>query len=738
MIDHTPLLGSALLSALLLALTVGAQAGRPNLASVEANHVAEFTLVSTKAYANPFVDVSLDAVVTPPSGSPLRIPAFWDGGDKWRFRYSSPQIGSHSFRTECSDHTNPGLHGVEGNLDVIPNTDANPLYTHGPVRLAPDHRHFAYADGTPFFWLADTWWKCLCKRMTWEGFQELTADRKAKGFTVVQIVCGPYPDEGPFEPRWENEAGKPYETHDFSRVNPAYFDFADRRLLHLVAQGIVPAIVGGWGRGDCDGMALAGVEGMKRHWRNLIARYAAYPTVWIIGGESKGSLWTEVAAYVRKTDPYHRPATIHPDHSGRDSVTDESVIDFDMLQTGHGDWPAAFGAIPQLKAAYDRKPPMPALIGEYCYEGHMQNAWQDVQRYVFWGSMLSGAPGLTYGAAGVWNASVEGDPGLANVYDYTPWSEGMHYPGSTQLGLGKRLLETFPWQRFEPHPEWTEPGSFAAGIPGEVRFVYMAKRGVYNWTGPLVKGLERDVSYHAFYFDPAAGRRFDLGKIVNAGPPIKPFEGHSQPLLFEDRFEGTDASAWHDYGTSTQRTAGRLVAHKGMLSMVEGITAADAMASVEGSSDAEVGVVLRFHDPDHYLVALYTPLFKQIYLHDVKPGGFGPPLGVVAVPEIGPRFKLTAAACGGYAALVLTDGPRTYFTPLVKVSNVEAGKTGLWMYQIGDKQEYGDFEVSRAHFAPPPAPAPGATPWLEHDGACQAPNVPSPQDWVLVLERVHP
>jgi len=31
--------------------------------------------------------------------------------------------------------------------------------------------------------------------MTWEGFQELTLDRKAKGFSVVQIVCRPNPDE---------------------------------------------------------------------------------------------------------------------------------------------------------------------------------------------------------------------------------------------------------------------------------------------------------------------------------------------------------------------------------------------------------------------------------------------------------------------------------------------------------------------------------------------------------------
>lgn len=706
--------------------------------TIQANHVAEITLVSTKTYANPFTDVTLEAVVTPPDGPPLRVPAFWAGGNRWRFRYASPLSGRHAWRTECSDRDNRQLHAVQGHLDVTAGRETNSLYQHGPIRVAEDRRHFVHADGTPFLWLGDTWWKGLCKRLTWEGFQELTADRRAKGFSVVQIVCGPYPDEGTFEARWENEGGKPYETHDFSRVNPAYFEFADRRLGHLVSAGIVPAIVGGWGRPDCDSMALAGLEGMKRHWRNLIARYGAYPTVWIIGGESGGPLWTEVARFVRQTDPFHRPVTMHPGQSARSAVTDETVLDFDMLQTGHGEWPAALGAIPQLRAAYARTPAMPAMIGEFCYEEHMQSAFADVERYVFWGAMLSGSPGITYGAAGVWHAGVEGDPGLGPVYDLTTWKEGMSYPGSAQLGLGKRLLEQYPWQRFEPHPEWAEPGSFAAGIPGQVRFLYMPKRGVYNWTGPAVSGLERDVLYRGFYFDPARGRRFDAGQVVSAGPPPEALTGGGQPRLFEDRFQGTDASAWRDHGTPTRRERGRLVGGKGMVTLVEGITEADVSATVEANSDAEAGIILRFQNPDHYLVGLYTPLFKCIYLHDRKNGEYGDPLGRVPVPDIGPRIRLTAAACGDHAALLMTDGKQTFCTPVVRVSNVAAGKTGLWLNFVGDRQEYGGFELSRAQFSAPAAAAaaPGASVvWF---GSYQAPNAPSPQDWVLVLDRAQP
>jgi len=706
--------------------------------------VFETSFTSARKYDNPFQNVQVDVLFRSGDQQWL-VPAFWTGGDKWTVRFAPPVQGDYTFQVKCSDPANQAMNAAAQPLRVTAYTGDNPLLKHGFLRVSAGKRHFEHADGTPFLWLGDTWWKGLCKRMTWEGFQELTADRKAKGFSVVQIVCGPYPDEGMFEPRWENEGGKPYLTRDFSVVNPDYFIYSDRRIEHLVKAGIVPAIVGGWGRGDCDGMAMAGVAGMKRHWRNLIARYGAYPTIWIVGGESGGPQWTEVAHYVQKIDPYHHPSTVHPFQSGRLSVTDETVIDFDMLQTGHGDWEAARGAITKLQAAYARTPPMPVVLGEYCYEGHMQTAFQDVQRHVFWGAMLSGSAGHTYGAAGVWHASVEGDPGIANVYDRTTWKEGMNYPGSTQIGIGKKLLEQYPWARFQPHPEWVEAGCFAAGIPGEVRLIYLPRRKVYNWTGPVVKQLEHDVPYHAFYFDPVNGKRYDLGSVVSAGPPPEPFAGHTQPLLFEDRFEGADASAWKDYGTPTRRKDGRLVGGKGMVTILEKLNDKDLMASAEANSNAEAGIILRFHDPDNYLVALYSPSLRKIFLHDRKDGEWGDSLGEAAVPAVGPKIRLTAAAWGDHAAMVLTDGKKGYHTRAVKVSNTAPGKVGLWLFQIGDRQEFADFEVSKAELAPvmvepgekrSPSGAGRTEAKLLNSDEFRAPKLPSPQDWVLVFENI--
>ena len=485
--------------------------------------VFETSFTSTKSYNNPFVDVQVDVLFSK-DDKEWKIPAFWDGENVWKVRFAAPETGIFLYRVVSSDKSNKSLNGKEQSLKVTEYTGDNKLYKHGMIGISEDRRHFAQADGTPFFWLGDTWWKNLSKRLTWDGFRELTADRKEKGFSIIQIVAGPYPDEGPFEPSWENEGGFMYKTQDFTVLNPEYWKYADRRLQHLVDVELVPAIVGAWGRADCDAMKHVGVEGLKRHWRYLIARYGAYPVMWILAGElqneSKWGVgpWGEVGRYVKDIDPYKHPITTHTGGGRRGNPEDDLIISYDMVGGNHNENIAIGSALDIFKTAYGKEPIMPVLIGETCYEGHMQQGFGDVQRHIFWQYMLSGAAGHTYGAAGVWSASVEGDPGVASgafggskVYDWTTWREGMNYPGSFQLGLGKKLLEKYPWWRFEPHPEWAPSNCFAAGIPGEVRFIYLPRRDIYNWEGPLIKNFESGIDWHVYYFDPATGRKFDQG-----------------------------------------------------------------------------------------------------------------------------------------------------------------------------------------------------------------------------------
>src|SRR5205823_3739392 len=91
-------------------------------------------------------------------GETNQVYGFWDGGKTWRVRFSPNVPGRWSFKTTCSDTDNKGLHDRAGEFICTAPTGSNRFSQHGLVRVARDQRHFEHADGTPFFWLADTVW----------------------------------------------------------------------------------------------------------------------------------------------------------------------------------------------------------------------------------------------------------------------------------------------------------------------------------------------------------------------------------------------------------------------------------------------------------------------------------------------------------------------------------------------------------------------------------------------------
>lgn len=510
------------------------------------NGMVEWTYRSQRVYADPFNQVVLDLEIHGPSGQTWRVPGFWAGGDTWRVRFAPPEPGSYTLRTVCSDSQNPGLHEQGDHLEVEPYRGLNPLLAHGPLRVAASRRTLEHVDGTPFFWLGDTWWMGLCQRLQWpEDFHALAADRASKGFSVIQIVAGLYPDMPAFDPRGANGAGFPWEE-GFTRINPAYFDRADRRIECLIESGLAPCIVGCWGYY----LPLLGVDRMKQHWRYLVARWGAYPVIWCLAGEaampyylSTGKAhdrdvqvagWTELARYLRQVDPYHHPITIHPTQVGRDQVLDDSLLDINMLQTGHGGEGSLKNTVAAITREVARTPSMPTLVGEVSYEGFLHYTGAEVQRFAFWATVLSGAAGFTYGANGIWQVNQPGRPYGPSPHGATwgnrPWQEAARLPGSAHLGLARRLLERYPWQEFAPHPEWVDPAGstdhvaypFAAGNDA-VRVVYFYGPN-FPWAQPFtLRQLDPAARYRAFFWDPRTAEEFPIPEII-------PGEGGCWPI----------------------------------------------------------------------------------------------------------------------------------------------------------------------------------------------------------------
>ncbi|HOE67070.1 MAG TPA: DUF4038 domain-containing protein [Candidatus Hydrogenedentes bacterium] len=514
---------------------------------VQRHCVIDIALLSAGNDIDPYNAIDVDVICYSPSGASFCIPAFWAGDNVWRFRFAGEEIGAYRYETRCSNPHDAGLHGCTGTIEVRPYEGANRLLRHGRLRVAVDCRRFEHGDGTPFFWMGDTWWMALSTRLDWpQGFRELAADRVAKGFNVVQIVAGPYPDMDAWDSRGRGEAGFPF-AEGFARVNPAYFDHADLKIGHLVEAGLMPCIVGMWGYY----LPQLGVDRIKRFWRYLIARYGAYPVVWCACGEVampyylsetrdddvalQRSGWTEVMRFLRETDGFGNLITVHPVNYGRAEVDDPAVMDFEMLQTGHGDLDSIPPLIEMVRASVSREPAMPVVNAEANYEGILGRSWQNVQRLNFYHSIFNGAAGYTYGANGIWQLNTEtqayGASPHGRSWGNMPWREAAQLPGGRQVAQGARFLAALPWRECRPMPESLDPGAQSAqvyapvalGIPRRMRLIYAP----FCWDPPAVHGIESDVFYTARYFDPCSGSEIAVGRVEPNGdgvwtPPVPP------------------------------------------------------------------------------------------------------------------------------------------------------------------------------------------------------------------------
>jgi hypothetical protein len=398
----------------------------------------------------------------------------------------------------------------------------SPFGKHGRIRVAKSGTHLEHADGTPFFFLADTCWTgpALSTEKDWQTY---LADRKRKGFTAIQFnIVSPWRTAPT-----DAEGNASYAIKDGKlSLNEAFYKRLDARWKAIEEAGLlaVPVLVWAHKKGD------AGKELTEEQLTDLcklqIERYSKMNVLWILAGDNRytddAAMWKRIGRAVFG-DNHPNPVTTHPtgENFPWKDWENEKWLTVLGYQSGHGDsqktmkWlthgpVAEFG----LRKEFTR----PVINLEPAYEAH--NGYSKKQphnahsvRRAVWTSLLS-APvaGVTYGGHGVWSWHTK--PGEEPT-DHKgsgvakPWNEAIDLPGAGQMKVMKDILGSVPWTKLRPATELlSQPGKddpaeyrvCAATPERDVIVVYVPKGTSFGFKDAFKKGIRIQC------FDPRTGK----------------------------------------------------------------------------------------------------------------------------------------------------------------------------------------------------------------------------------------
>jgi hypothetical protein len=554
-----------------------------------ATHVwekVEITLEAQTQYENPYTDVEVWVDLEGP-GFKRRAYGFWDGGDTYRVRVLATAPGEWSW-ISSSNQADAGLNGHSGRFTALEWTDAdkeaNPC-RRGYVRATANGHALEYADGTPFFLLGDTWWPTPTYRYRWYedddprpigremGFKDMVRYRKAQGYNCIAILAAlpAWANDGRPPQIWldkdktigvrsawqqagtdsakdmHNEGGRPflfpgkvpgYEDvfPDVDRINPAYFQFMDRKIDYLNAQGFTPFIE--VARRDvslCWRNYYRWPESYTRYIQYVFSRYQANNCI-------LSPIHYDYSGMSIPSRAYNEPANRVIERYGRPpfgTLLSANADASTLLNFGQAPWITVHQIgnrrdhnvnwhLTEIYAECD--PPRPAFNGEPYYAGwppHLASEGGSEEddlycRAAMYGSFLSGGlAGHIYGADGLWGGDIE--PGaLHRMWESIQWRSGaqLQHLRTFALSEGRR------YQDLVPNAEWVTPNksgppsgySSSAGNRGWAFCARTPERDLFmlyfevGCPQAAVRSALPDRTYRAAWFDPRTGEWSDAGQ----------------------------------------------------------------------------------------------------------------------------------------------------------------------------------------------------------------------------------
>jgi hypothetical protein len=465
--------------------------------------VYEITLKSSRVAQNPYTSFIIDgkpALVTARftgiagfcSGKTITVSGFWDGNDVWKIRFAPPLSGTWQYETASSDRR---MNIKKGRLTVKDWTEeelkANPA-RRGFVVVNNEGerkgRYFTYSDGTPFLWIADTWWDWTNRRIQLESFKKLVDTRAEQGYSIGQLF---FAANG-----WGRESSlldSSYQNPDLEQIHKV-----EKMIVYANSKGITMWIHPWWSREGIN--KSIGEENIIRWWRYVIHRLHAYNVIWVLAGEYNMnnyggfplSFWNDLGNLIKSEDPYERILGAHPtppmweggvdapQWSTAEAIHNQKWADYNQSQTGHARW--CNELIPWIITnAYNKQPSKPVVVTEPWYEFIEGNPTAMDIRFAAWSSVMSGSAGHTYGGGHIWRAHLPERPTGRDSWplDSSFSINTMLYPGAVSVGFMGHYLRKLEWWKLEPHPELVKenPSHFCLAVPGKEYLFYLRYGG---------------------------------------------------------------------------------------------------------------------------------------------------------------------------------------------------------------------------------------------------------------------
>lgn len=501
--------------------------------------VAEIELTSSRTYADPFLDVEVNATFTGPGDAVITRPAFWDGGQKWKVRFAPPQSGLWTMKTSATDAANAGLHAISETVQCEDYSGDLEIYKHGFLRVASGGRYLSYADGTPFFYLGDTHWILPHERFNTSNapgvasqFKYVVDKRVDQGFTVYQS-----------EPIWQPHGG----THGgadeeivadlrdgFTGADLGGFWNLDRKFDYIAARGLVHANAQvDWAVNPADFPIFteAYMARVSRYW---VARYGAYPVIWTIAQEIDGSMygaftaasikkWFAAGQAIQDNDAYHHPLMPHMENAGSTTAANSTWSDKPYHAGWAVQWQGDMSDMGTARIFWNASPSKPSVL----YEAQYDRFWTDSRGALgaAYKAFQYGMYGYGYGAGGVWN-DIYSKAGAADDFGtsyemptrYLWWYDGANLVTGSQLTHFRKFYTSLEWWKLVPRFDDDAWGSFAdkskslLSSDGNSVFVVFFF-GSDSLTGTL-KNLLPGATYSAQWFNPRDGRYREIDSVT--------------------------------------------------------------------------------------------------------------------------------------------------------------------------------------------------------------------------------